>query len=113
MARHGVAVAGHEEHADLGLQLNDLVHELAAAHPREDEVGEEEMDLLLLPDQLHPRLRVVRDQHAVPLRLQDVPDQGADHLVVFDDEDHLGAARRRPRLERGAPRLGDVAVARK
>src|SRR5439155_24902203 len=71
----------------------DAVEELEPAHPREGEVGEHQVGLLLL--ELRDRVDgVVDGKHAVALGAQRVGQRLAHGGVVIDDEDsRLGAHR--------------------
>ena len=87
------ALSGDHDDLDARPLTADAVEELEPAHPREGEVGEHQVGLLLL--ELRDRVDgVVDGKHAVALGAQRVAQRLAHGGVVIDDEDsRLGAHR--------------------
>lgn len=87
-----VGVAGHEQRANARTELGQMIHQDPAAHPRHDDVRQDEMDLGRVP--------FGHQQCGRPVLCQQDGESGADEdslgdlshrLVVFHREDDLRA----------------------
>src|SRR6266436_1944913 len=100
-----IGIAGHVEHFHIRTQGLEPLGELAAAHLRHDDVGDHEVDGALVALADLERLDAVAGlEDIVAVHLEDLSDDRPDAQGVLDEEDGLGALRRRlghdGRLER-------------
>ena len=106
-----LGVAGHEQDPDLRPRARDALRNLVAAHPRHDDVGEEEIDPAVLGLGERDRgMPVGAREHGVALPLEHAPRQVADDVLVLDQQDRLraGPRCRLGRLDDGAGQLEDA-----
>src|ERR1017187_9647895 len=91
-----VGVSRHEKNARAVTGLRETPFDLASAHLRHHDVGEDEVDLaFVIPceiEGLKPRFRA---EDRVSEHLQNAAPEAADPVVVLDHEDRLGSFRRR------------------
>src|SRR6266581_597321 len=87
MSDHAIRVPGHIEHADPGLDVGDALGQLASAHLRHDDVGEEEVDgMIVAANEIERLPAVARLENVVAVHPQHFTGQQPHGSIVFDEE---------------------------
>ena len=100
-----IGVPGHVEHVRPGPHRRHGVRDFGAAHPRHDDVGEQQVDRVAVPaKQLERRRAVTRLQDGIARRLEDLRHELPHDGFVLDEQDRLvaalGGGRRARRIRR-------------
>jgi hypothetical protein len=90
---HGRRVSGHHQHGQLRPQLVRSPGQLDAAHPRHDHIGDQQVELLpRVLEQADGLGSPARRGHLVAAVREDSLAEGADCILVLDQEDALASA---------------------
>jgi hypothetical protein len=86
-----LAVGGHYDHRDIGIELGDGAGQLVALHLRHPHVGDDEIEHVLA-DEAQPLVAVGRGDHVIALALE-ARAQHPLHADVIVDNEHLWPGR--------------------
>ena len=90
-----IGIPGHEKHAQRRSSRLQLSRELASAHPRHDDIGQQQIDMRAMLLAIHQRERggsVGRFEDGVAVALEQLPRDGANRGFVLDQQNRLAAA---------------------
>ena len=94
-----VGVAGHVEDARARVLTKELLREIAPAHPRHDDVGDQQVDAAAAPSRdLERVVAMARRQHDVAAAGQHLLNDRADLRLTLDHENGAHSVRARRRL---------------